>query len=229
MKTLLNEYLEKHYPAKILFDKLQQLGNTYLIGGVLREIKDNGAIRYLRDIDIVLDTKNVDAYNRFVNEYHPEINRFGGYKVQCEELIVDMWLLQQTWAYSARVINCRPEEYLIRLPETVFLNMDAIVYDIKNDKWYDDRYREAMNTRILDVVLEQNPFLELNIVRSFVIRKKYAMCLSEKLKQIIIQYVNSLEGKEKQASERLYNVQIMRYKKEILSHNDLSDEITGLL
>ena len=55
------------------------------------------------------------------------------------------------------------------------------------------------------------------------------MCLSEKLKQIIIQYVNSLEGKEKQASERLYNVQIMRYKKEILSYNDLSDEITGLL
>ena len=47
MKTLLNEYLAKHYPARILFDKLQQLGNTYLIGGVLREIKDNGAIRLL--------------------------------------------------------------------------------------------------------------------------------------------------------------------------------------
>ena len=67
MEELLRNYLEKHHPAKILFDELQKMGNVYLIGGVLREIKDNGTIRYLRDIDIVLDTLDENAYKKFIN------------------------------------------------------------------------------------------------------------------------------------------------------------------
>lgn len=227
MEKLLREYLEKHYPARILFDELQTMGNVYLIGGVLREIKDNGTIHYLRDIDIVLDTSDKNAYNTFINKQIVERNRFGGYKIQCQDLIVDIWLLQQTWAYSEHVIQCNPKDYLVKLPETVFLNMDSIVYDIRNNKWYDDRYQEAMQTGVLDVVLEENPFLELNIIRSFVIRKKYDMSFSEKLKGIIYEYVCDC-GKENALSE-LYNTQIKRYKKEILSKKELEDEITKFL
>ena len=76
MEELLRDYLEKHYPARILFDRLQTMGNIYLIGGVLREIKDNGTIHYLRDIDMVLDTSDENAYNRFISEYSAERNRF---------------------------------------------------------------------------------------------------------------------------------------------------------
>lgn len=227
MEELLRDYLEKHYPARILFDRLQTMGNIYLIGGVLREIKDNGTIHYLRDIDMVLDTSDENAYNRFISEYSAERNRFGGYKVQCQDLIIDVWLLQQTWAYSEQVITCEPQDYLVKLPETVFLNMDSIVYDIRNNKWYDDRYQEAMRTGVLDVVLEENPFLELNIIRSFVIRKKYDMSLSEKLEEIICDYVYYC-GKEKAILD-LYNTQIKRYKKEIISKKELRGEIDKIL
>lgn len=227
MEELLRDYLEKHYPARILFDELQKMGNVYLIGGVLREIKDNGTIRYLRDIDIVLDTLDENVYKKFINEHTAEKNRFGGYKVQCQDLIVDMWLLQQTWAYSEHIIKCNPHDYLAKLPETVFLNMDSIVYDIRNNKWYDDRYQEAMRTGVLDVVLEENPFLELNIIRSFVIKKKYDMSFSEKLKGIICDYVHNC-GKENAILD-LYNTQIKRYKKEILSEKELKDEIAKIL
>lgn len=223
MEDVLREYLEKHYPAKILFDQLQGMGNVYLIGGVLREIKDNGTIRFLRDIDIVLDTSDVDTYNKFISEHAAIKNRFGGYKVQCQDLIVDMWLLQQTWAYSEHVIQCDPQDYLVKLQETVFLNMDSIVYDIRNAKWYDDRYQEAMRTGILDVVLEDNPFLELNIIRSFVIKRKYDMSFSKKLKDIICEYVCNC-GKENAILD-LYNTQINRYKKEVLSKKELRNEI----
>ena len=72
MEELLRDYLEKHYPARILFDQLQKMGNIYLIGGVLREIKDNGTIHYLRDIDMVLDVADENAYNRFINEHSAE-------------------------------------------------------------------------------------------------------------------------------------------------------------
>ena len=42
------------------------------------------------------------------------------------------------------------------LPKTVFLNMDAIIYDMKNDKWYDTEYKKAMETKVLDIILEEN-------------------------------------------------------------------------
>ena len=105
--------------------------------------------------------------------------------------------------------------------------MDSIVYDIRNNKWYDDRYQEAMRTGVLDVVLEENPFLELNIIRSFVIRKKYDMSLSEKLEEIICGYVYYC-GKEKAILD-LYNTQIKRYKKEIISKKELRGEIDKIL
>lgn len=86
---------------------------------------------YLRDIDIVLDTDRKEEYKRFIESYSPEKNRFGGYKIQCQDLIVDIWLLNQTWAYSTNKIQCQKQDYPSKLPQTVFLNMDSIVYDLK--------------------------------------------------------------------------------------------------
>ena len=63
----------------------------------------------------------------------------------------------------------------------------------------------------------------LNIIRSFVIRKKYNMSFSEKLKRIICGYVYDC-GKEKAILD-LYNTQIKRYKKEIISKKELRDEL----
>lgn len=229
MEKVLSEYLMKHHPAKILFEKLGELGDIYLIGGVLREIKDNGKVLFLRDIDIVLDTEKENEYEILMSEYKPEKNKFGGYKIQCQDLIVDIWLLRQTWAYSAHVIKCDKKDYPTRLPETVFLNMDSIVYDMKNSKWYDDKYREAMETKVLDVVLQENPFLELNIVRSFVIKKKYEMIFSDRLKELIRNYFDNCSKRENDVILRLCETQKIRYKKEILSKAEFEETLKEII
>lgn len=217
MEKMLSEYLTKHNPAKVLFDELKGLGNVYLIGGVLREVRDNGGIQSLRDIDIVLDTIKEKEYREVLKMYAPTLNRFGGYKVVFKDLIIDIWLLRQTWAYSADIIKCNIEDYSKMLPQTVFLNMDSIVYDMKNKKWYDEEYIKAMETKVLDVVLEKNPFVELNIVRSFVIKKKYKMDFSDKLKALIKDYAYDCDKKGDDVVLKLYEAQNMRYKKEILT------------
>ena len=217
IEKMLNEYLTKHHPARILFNGLQGLGDMYLIGGVLREIKDNGRIISLRDMDVVIDTLKEKEYENFLRSYSPEINRFGGYRVQCQDLIIDIWLLRQTWAYSTQAIKCSSKDYVQMLPQTVFLNMDAIIYDMKNDKWYDTEYKKAMETKVLDIILEENPFIELNIVRSFVLKKKYEMVFSNKLREVIRKYVNECVDKEVGAASGLYQAQNKRYKKEVLS------------
>lgn len=226
MKTLdkvITEYLDKHPPAKDLFEGLKQLGNVYLIGGVLREYRDNDGIDVLRDIDMIVDIPE-QPYKQFLDSYMPEVNVFGGYKICCSGLIVDIWRLEQTWAYANHKIICKDKDYVSNLVRTVFLNMDAIVYDLQRDIWYDSGYLNALNEGVLDVVLKENPQIGLNIIRSLVIKKKYNMRMSEELCNIISGYCT----KSRDAVQELYKIQLNRYKKEIISMKELEKELSSI-
>lgn len=226
MKTLdevITEYLDKHPPAKELFEGLKHLGNIYLIGGVLREYKDNDSIGALRDVDMITDIPEQE-YEQFMSSYQPEVNAFGGYKLLCAGLIVDIWRLEQTWAYAERKVVCNDNECVVNLPQTVFLNMDAIVYDLKNDVWYDEVYRDAVDKGVLGVVLKENPQLGLNIVRSLVIRRKYNMRVSKELCDIISSYCTENQD----AAQELYQIQLNRYKKELIPIEELRAELDGI-
>jgi len=221
VKTIINNYLKQFPPAYEIFYELQNLGFVYLIGGVLREFRDYGKIRYLRDIDIILDIDDVEACEKILAMHNPQRNSFGGYKIECNGLIVDIWLLKETWAYREGIIRCASNEYSKKLIETVFLNIDGIMFDWKNEVWYDKIYQEAMQSRILDVVLSDNPQILLNIIRAMILKNRYQMNYSERLKSIICQRMKQ----ESQMVERLYRIQQKRYKKEILSKSDIEHEL----
>lgn len=224
MKQIIYEHLKKCPPALELFKKLEQYGNLYLIGGVLREFKDHGCIQELRDIDIVVDTLEKENCKVMLNEYEPQINTFGGYKISCLDLIVDIWFLDETWAYREKIVDCPPEQYGKRLTDTVFLNIDGIAYNWNSEKWEEDKYRESMNSREIDIVLEQNPQVKLNITRAMVLRKRYNFTFSEKLKTKILEQKKSSADLQ----QELYQIQKKRYKKDILSFEEIGKELDQL-
>ena len=215
------EYLFNYPPSEKLFEELNQLGNVYLIGGVLREYRDNGKILDIRDIDIIVDVIDEEKWNAILSEYTPTHNRFGGYKLICEKLVVDMWRIEESWAYREDVIRCSKSEYVSKLPQTVFLNIDAIIYDLKNDMWYDDIYKQAMKTRCLDIVLEKNPQLPLNIIRTFVLKEKYNMALSERLMSTIKKEIRIIAQNEGDVIKYLNGIQKHRYNRLILSEEKM--------
>lgn len=61
-----------HPPAEQLFKELYEIGELYLIGGVLREFLDAGDIKNLRDIDIVINTKEIDKFNEICLKYQAQ-------------------------------------------------------------------------------------------------------------------------------------------------------------
>lgn len=181
LKSIEN-YLNYHPPAEQLFKELYEIGELYLIGGVLREFLDAGDIKNLRDIDIVINTKEIDKFNEICLKYQAQKNSFDGYKMMCTDLVVDVWRIEQTWAYRENVIECQENDYLRNLTQTVFYNMDSIVYDIKKDMWYDDVYKKTKENNVLDIVLEENPYIDLNILRGMILQSTYDMKYSSKLK-----------------------------------------------
>lgn len=224
MKTITDAvcgFLEKYPPSLELYQALYQAGNLYLIGGVLREYRDKGDIHELRDIDIIIDVTSEEAWHEILLKYSPVKNSFGGCKMLCKDFVIDVWILKETWAYREGIVSCTESEYVKYLPETVFLNIDAIIYDIKRDIWVDQIYCEAMKSGEIDIVLEDNPQLDLNIVRALILKKRYSMSLSEKLICMIKREKESNNNLVKE----LLNIQKERYGREIMCEGEIEQII----
>lgn len=222
-------FLRTRPPAEELFKELLKSGNIYLIGGVLREFLDNNGIKDLRDIDVVIKINDRNLWDEIIDKYSPSRNKFSGYKFLCSGLIFDVWPINDTWAYKEGIIKINNDsEYLKKLQDTVFLNMDSIVYDFSNAEWYKEKYEEAMESKVIDVVLKKNPQIVLNIVRMFVIKNRYNMTISDNLKSIIVEARNEFNSKEAFIDE-LEKVQKRRYKTIYLDRKTLIKELENIL
>ena len=225
IRSNLKEYLNHHPIADQLFMKLYNIGELYLIGGVLREFLETGDIENVRDIDLVISTKKVGQFHEICAKYHTKKNSFGGYKINCDDFTIDLWRIESTWAYKKNIIKCSEEDYLKNLPYTVFYNMDSLVYDIKNNIWYDDPYKETKESNVLDIVLEENPHVDLNILRGMIFQNRYHMKYSERLKKLICERCKN----EKEYEKILYSIELKRYKKEILPLKDIEEQLYYIL
>ena len=63
----------------------------------MREYKDHECIINLRDIDITIDVQSEQKWQNFLQNYHVEINRFGGLKILIDDTEVDVWRIENTW------------------------------------------------------------------------------------------------------------------------------------
>lgn len=224
IKSAVMAYFENCPPAAELFKRLLEAGKLYLIGGALREFKDHGRIEDLRDADFIIQVTEAEEWKKIINCYQPERNHFDGYKFICEGLIVDVWEIENTWALRNRKVAMKEGNCLEALPKTVFLNMDAILYDLTEDIWYDKEYQDAKRTGVLDVVLEENPYIELNVLRAMILQQKYHMEYSDRLKKIIADCTR----KKKDFSQILMQIQKRRYHREILGQSVIDKILKGV-
>ena len=129
----ITEYLQNYPPAFEVFSRLIDIGDIYVMGGILREYRDRGKIKDIRDADFSILIHDFDAWNRLISEIPNKINRFGGYKFLCSGLVVDVWNVKDTWAFKEGLVSVCNDDYFSTLPQSVFLNIDSICYDLKRD------------------------------------------------------------------------------------------------
>lgn len=221
LETELTNYLKKFSPALEVFHQLLEIGNVYAMGGLLREYKDHQKLIGLRDVDFCIETEEKDRLQEILSMVNHRKNKFNGYKLIFQEFNIDIWEIENTWAFRTGKVLAEKNEYFVKLPSTVFLNLDGLAYDLKHDKWNDAIYRDAMKKGELDVVLEENPFVELNIVRAMILKEKYHLKYSEQLKRIIFQYTTT----NLDCIKHFIDIQQKRYGYIVLSNEQLKNEI----
>lgn len=215
------------YPnAWELIRTLEKDGELILFGGVIREYIDNKFDNMPRDFDLVFNKKVKDTdLERLLDGFDHRKNRFGGYKLTLDSLEFDIWEIEDTWAFKEKKVRCKKRNYVSGLQKTVFLNIDSIVYSLYREKLYGDNYKKAMEEKTLDIILEENPYIELNFLRAIIFKVKYDMGLSERLAENIAGYIRST----KNYLDELYRIQISHYNYEKVSRSDLNTQLDEIL
>ena len=210
----LNKIFSKDEKMLEMISELNSNGRIFIFGGTVRNFFENGKIFQMpRDVDIVFKSENGNKKNleNIVLKYFEfSKNRFNGLKIKSDELKIDIWNFEDTWAFSSGTVLPSTENFAFELSKTVFLNIDAAVYDFGEKKFYIEEFEKIKKTKTLDILIEKNPLIELNLLRGLVLKKKYNLRFSKKMEKIFRKFISDNEN----YIQIFYNLFLLRYSNE---------------
>jgi len=184
------EIRSQRYRALTVFDRLKDNHiESYFFGGFLRDLltKDRGFMP--RDFDVVVGRCPPGDLDKLFEDFPHRRTRFGGLRIIDGELTIDIWKLEDTWAF--RHLSCSPS--FAALPRTTFLNVEAVTAELcaehrKRRKIVSSGFFEAIEQQILEINLEMNPFPALCVVRALSIATELNFALSRQLAVYIVDH-----------------------------------------
>ncbi|MEQ1558493.1 MAG: hypothetical protein ABL933_06060 [Methyloglobulus sp.] len=129
-------------------------GDVYLFGGLLRDMALIGKSGFNSDIDIVVEGNWYNCIS-YLESLGAQKNKFGGYRLEVAKWPVDIWNAEETWAIKQGLVSYNG---IGSLTETTVLNWDAILMNWRTKNFVcQSNYLESIKSRVLDIVLEENP------------------------------------------------------------------------
>lgn len=130
--------------------------DAYVIGGCLRDITLRGSAQFKGDIDVVFDGTEKDLLSRLhIWGYNYTRTKFGGYRIDIGSFQLDIWNIDNTWAFKHNLVRPTTPE---RLLATTVLNWDAILYRWRTRTLLcEDLYFKDMQDGKLEIILDKNP------------------------------------------------------------------------
>jgi hypothetical protein len=156
--------------------------DTVVFGGVIRDLVAGSGRHDLRDIDLVVSQASEGDLVELCAPWITRKTRFGGLHLQIGAWPIDIWRLEDTWAFRAVV---KPVS-LSELPKTTFLSTEAIAVSLhakvgKQRSLYADGFFESVLSRVVRINHHDNPYPELCVVRSLVTAHRMNMAIGPDL------------------------------------------------
>lgn len=177
---------------------------AHVFGGFPRDLMVDGHDATPRDLDIVLARDCISEVKDELAEYVDRVTRFGGLHLSIGGWDVDVWSLEQTWAFR------NDEEFEMSfedLPKTTFLDVDAVAVSLneRRNRVREHGFFDALRTKTVGVNYRPNPYPALCVVRAFDIARRLDFALDVEL----VSYI--LETTEKLSPEDLLEAQKSHY------------------
>jgi len=173
----------------------KQPWDSYIFGGLLRDLAYYGAYSaFPRDLDIVVNDESIDAIADAFGKSEEDRNRFGGLALDFDGWKVDIWALEETWAFKQQPSFFKGAKAIEALPKTTFLNVEAIAVELNPSpgqarKIYEHNFFDALQQQTLDINFELNPYPDFCLLRTFLTAFELRFALSFPLLQYIWDHV----------------------------------------
>ena len=175
-------------------DKLKEISDVSVYGGMLRDILMSGNRSFTSDIDLVVSGIDSQRLNTFFLHYDAIKNKYGGYRACIGKWRVDVWLLENTWANKHNHISIQSMQDLTR---ATFFNWDAIVFNINRSQLIaSDNYFCDVSNRYLDINLAPNPNPLGNAIRAIRAGLKHRASISTSLVSFIYETINHVSDED---------------------------------
>lgn len=191
-KTLDQNLAFKHLLYELLVDN-----TAYVIGGYLRDIVYE---KESRDIDIIVSSSHYNLIKAVKgSNIDYSINRHNGIKLHLGSFDVDIWSIQNNWAFCSEVVKMNDNDMLESIANGCFYNYDALVINVQNRNMNVRHYNSWARNRTLDIIQKnsiykkENPTTGANILRALYIHLKYGVELSDNCKNYIKYNLGKIE------------------------------------
>ena len=199
LRERLARFLSNHSdwktPLKLTLDRIgQNHWEAAIFGGVLRDLLVLGNAQLPRDVDIVVNVTDASELEDVFGDVLHDKTRFGGLRLRPKGWLIDVWTLNNTWAFRTGFLK---NPSFTQLPCTTFLNVEAVAAEIVPQSGYPRRiysagFFEAVENKLLDINFEPNPYPALCTVRSIITALRLGFSLSGRLAQYIVNCAREL-------------------------------------
>ncbi|WP_175418901.1 hypothetical protein [Aureibaculum algae] len=196
-KLHFNSELNNNPELKFLLYEIFVYGSAYIIGGYFRDFLIS---KKSRDLDIIIDlenTKLIEIIGQSNCQY--SINRHKGIKLQFNNLVVDMWSIENNWAFKNELVKLNEKDKLNSIAKGCFYNYDSLVINLHTYNLNIQNYNAYIDNKKLDILLKSpiyknlNPTTEANILRAFYLKKKEQIQFSTNTKKYLIDKIGQLK------------------------------------
>ncbi len=188
-------------------------GTAYIVGGYFRDFINK---KKSRDIDIIVDIKNELLIEIIENyKFNYQINRHGGIKLIHKNIEIDIWNLENNWAFKNNLVRLNEEDKLNSIAKGCFYNFDALVINLHNFSYSLRFYNEFIESKKLNILQERaiyknlNPTTEANILRAFFLKDNYNISFTDNTFYYLSKKIGFLQDKyEENYFNRLLEVKV---------------------
>lgn len=178
------KFLNRNLSNEVLtfVNELEQLTNVIIFSGVIRNFFLKK--RVIRDLDLIL-VDRIAIEELIKSSMVINKNSYGGYKIKIGQINIDLWFLEDTWAFKyQKTFNFSELDKLV--PSTAFFNFSAIIFKMREKVFhYSIDFVRFLRKKEIDVVYEPNMNYKLCVVNTYYYSKKYDLKISDKLKKFI--------------------------------------------
>lgn len=173
-----------------LLSLLSKIGDPLVFGGMPRDIALGGTKNFCSDVDIVMSNTSKKDFDELVLGFNHSINHFGGTRFNLSHWPVDVWRIENTWAFKENFFKLENEDSLL---DTTFFNWDAILFNYKAKTLsYKENYFSDLENKILDINFEKNPNILGALKRTVKFLKNNEAKATRKLCSFFVKHQNEV-------------------------------------